>query len=349
MNSGGEHLQAVVDSGADLDAGTGAGWRGPLFIVGMPRSGTKLLRGLLCQHERIRILPAETEFLPALATWIDRHGTPQHAVAFSNLYLALHSAPYFAYRKARGPPFDWRQWRARCAGRFDLDGLFEGFVRYELELDRSSDVIWADKSPAYIRHLPLLLDGFPCARIIHIVRDVRDYCASTRRTWGKDVRRAADRWATDVMCAHRQCVTTPSRCVELRYEDLLQDPGGQMYRLCRFLGVAYSRSLTQLQRPVEPCGATAARVGIARDNFNTYGRYLAPGEILAIESLAWETMQALGYEPRVARCQQRLRTPQRQLLQLKDGLQLLSADARHKGWAGALRFHASHLRMLAKR
>src|SRR5262245_12693694 len=48
-------------------------WEGPMFIVGMPRSGTKLLRGLLDQHPRIRILQTETEFLPFLSAWVDGH------------------------------------------------------------------------------------------------------------------------------------------------------------------------------------------------------------------------------------------------------------------------------------
>ena len=38
--------------------------RGPLFIAGMPRSGTKLLRDLLNQHSEISIPEVETHFIP---------------------------------------------------------------------------------------------------------------------------------------------------------------------------------------------------------------------------------------------------------------------------------------------
>ena len=45
-------------------------FHGPLFVVGMPRSGTKLLRGLLNEHSRIGIPLNETEFLPHwLRSW----------------------------------------------------------------------------------------------------------------------------------------------------------------------------------------------------------------------------------------------------------------------------------------
>jgi hypothetical protein len=46
-----------------------ASWTGPLFIIGMPRSGTKLLRGLLEQHPRVRVPTIETEFFPFLVRW----------------------------------------------------------------------------------------------------------------------------------------------------------------------------------------------------------------------------------------------------------------------------------------
>jgi Sulfotransferase family len=321
------------------------GWEGPIFIVGMPRSGTKLLRGLLDQHPRIRILPAETEFLPFLASWLEQHGRPASEEAFAQMYEAMRGATYFNYRAAARAPFDWRQWRARCAGAYDLGDLFEGFARYELEAPRGSGVIWADKSPAYVRYMPLLLKHFGTARIIHIVRDVRDYCVSNRRAWGKDIRRAAHRWGRDVMRAHSQCKANPQRCFEIRYEDLLQDPESQLRDLCAFLGIEYVAELTGLHKAVEHRGNAAGRTAIVRDNFHRFERHLTPREIAAVESLAWQTMVALGYRPARAAGPRELGAMTEQFLRLKDGVQLLLKDARRRGLAGAIRFHASHRRM----
>jgi hypothetical protein len=47
-------------------------FRGPLFVVGMSWSGTKLLRDLLNQHPQIGIPPSESRFLPAV---IERFGS----------------------------------------------------------------------------------------------------------------------------------------------------------------------------------------------------------------------------------------------------------------------------------
>jgi len=349
-------MAPIMDDHPMVDHRPGHGveesWCGPLFIVGMPRSGTKLLRALLCQHGSIRVLAAETEFLPLMASWVDSHGPPVSEQAFAALYEAMRNAPYFSYRQRYEPAFDWRRWRDRCEGRYDVGGLFEGFSRYELALGRRATAggpIWADKSPAYIRHIPLLLHHFPQARIIHIVRDVRDQCASSRRAWGKDVRRGAVRWAHDVLDAHRHCTAHRQRCIEVRFEDLLRDPDGQMQQICDFLSVEYSCTMAELQQPVERRGNAAGRNGIVRDNFHTYRQHLAPREIEAIESLAWEAMSVLGYVPELAQQSRRLSTSHKHWLRVKDAIRLVQGDAHRKGWMGALRFHVDHLRMLMKR
>ena len=64
-------------------------FQGPLFVVGMPRSGTKLLRGLLNEHSRIGIPLNETEFLPHwLRSWTER-GDLSEPAAFERFYAEV--------------------------------------------------------------------------------------------------------------------------------------------------------------------------------------------------------------------------------------------------------------------
>lgn len=321
-----------------------ARWEGPLFIVGMPRSGTKLLRGLLSKHPRIRILAAETDFLPFIEAWVQRHGSPASPEAFQRFAATMQDANYFNFRR-QPTPFRWQAWRTACNGHFDVPGLFEGFVRYETEAGHGSGLIWADKSPAYIRHIPLVLKHFPAARIVHIVRDVRDHCVSMRNTWNKDVRRSAWRWGQDVLAAHRQCLKAPEHCLEVKFEQLLQDPELQMRRICSFLDLDFSPDLMELAQSVERRGYAAGRTDIMRDNFRKFENRLTPREIAAIESLAWHAMQALGYAPMIALKQTRLSPLMQQLLKLKDAAHLVANSMQRKGIAAAVRFHATHRRM----
>lgn len=322
-----------------------APWEGPLFLIGMPRSGTKLLRGLLSKHPRIRILAAETDFIPFIDEWVQRHGRPVTLQAFEQLANALRGANYFNFRPTARGPFDWQRWRAACNGHFDVGGLFEGFARYELNAGRGEGAIWADKSPAYIRHVPLLLKHFPTARILHIVRDVRDHSVSMRNAWGKDIRRSAWRWGQDVLAAHRHCVTMPERCLEVKFEDLLQQPELQMRRICLFLDLEFFAGLTELSQSVERRGYAAGRTEIVRDNFRKFESRLTPREIASIESLAWNGMRALGYRPVRATGPTQMSPLMQRVLQLKDGAHLVANGMARRGVAAAIRFHATHRRM----
>ncbi len=326
-------------------ASTGGEWEGPLFIVGMPRSGTKLLRGLLSKHPRIRILAAETDFLPFIDQWIEQHGDPVTAGAFEQFANAMGDANYFNFRPEVRGPFRWQDWRSACNGRFDVSGSFEGFVRYELDAERGSGVIWADKSPAYIRQIPLILRHFPAGRILHIVRDVRDHCVSMRNAWGKDIRRSAWRWGKDVLAAHRQCLAMPERCLEVRFEELLQHPDTQMRRICLFLDLKFTPDLTELSQSVEQRGYAAGRTDIMRDNFRKFETRLTPHEITSIESLAWDCMQAMSYAPVRAKQQRKMSALTQYMLKLKDGAHLVASGMARRGVAAALRFHATHHRM----
>jgi hypothetical protein len=320
------------------------GWCGPLFIVGMPRSGTKLLRGLLSRHPRVRIPDAETEFFPFLARWVRDHGPPESERAFAALFESLRTATYFTYRRPEQAPFSWQEWRRECEGRYDAASLFEAFIRYELGAARRSGIIWGDKSPAYIRHIDLLLEHFPDARIVHLVRDVRDFCVSSRKVWNKDVRRAAYQWGRDVAAAHRVCQAQP-RCLEIRYEDLLRSPETQLRRLSRLLRIDFSDAMTRLDRAVEHHGDAAGHAEIVQDNFSKFSSRLTPRELREIESLAWDTMKALGYEPLHATRQKHLGAAEQSLLRFKDGIRLVAGAARTRGLTGALLFHLSHARL----
>lgn len=319
-------------------------WEGPLFVVGMPRSGTKLLRDLLNGHPRLRIPEAETEFLPFLAKWIGEHGAPAGELEFQSLYEALRGASYFHYRAAEAGEFSWRAWREACGGRFDTAGVFEGFVRCETRATRGSGLIWGDKSPTYIRHLELIFREFPQARVVHIVRDVRDYSASIRKAWGKDLKRAAYRWGVDVLAAHRQCLGEPARSLEMTYENLLGSTDTELRRICSLLQIEFDSRMTQLRKPSENLGDARGQARIVTGNARKYRRGLSAAEIEAVEALAWDAMHALGYQAELARGSRRMTRASLFARKLYDGVRLALGDAEHRGRLRSALFYLSHHR-----
>jgi hypothetical protein len=118
-----------------------------------------------------------------------------------------------------------------------------------------------------------------------------------------------------------------------------------MRRICLFLDLQFSSDLTQLAQSVEGRGDAAGRTDIVRDNFRKFEYRLSRGEIAAIESLAWDAMQALGYEPLYATEQAQLSPIMQHLLKLKDAAHLVGGGIQRRGIGAAIRFHAAHRRM----
>ena len=121
----------------------------PLFIVGMPRSGTTLLAGILSNHPAI----ATAGELPDLADYALRlgemlKGTDRYPQAVRHLTPAVASGIITAYET-------------------------------RLKRDARADVTYViDKNPLNFRHLGFISMLFPQARIIHCTRDPLDTCLS---------------------------------------------------------------------------------------------------------------------------------------------------------------------------
>jgi hypothetical protein len=316
---------------------------GPLFLVGMPRSGTKLLRGLLNRHPRIGIPAIETEFLPWLARHFEHFGDIRDAEYFDAFHRAMSRQSYFRWRREQGRPVDARRWRAGCAN-FTLADVFEALLREDVDAPRASGRIWGDKSPSYIDDIPLLKQVYPAAKVLHIVRDVRDYCLSIHKAWGKDMLRAAQRWAHGVRRARADGAALGADYLEIRYEDLLERTPAELRRVCAFLGVEFDPAMPALDKTTENLGDTRGAVGVIRGNSGKW-RAMAPRTLERIEEIAGAVLLECGYTlalpPRPAR---RLNAIEMRLAQLKDGWRLVRAD--RYGW-GLWRTALFHLRYFA--
>ena len=319
-------------------------FRGPLFIVGMPRSGTKLLRGLLNRHPLIGIPEVETEFLPWLARRIARFGDLRDPARFEAFHRRMMRQTYFRFRREQGGVIDARRWHAACR-EFGAAGVFEALMRLEAHALHGSPRIWGDKSPSYMDDLPLLKRLYPHAKVVHIVRDVRDYCLSMRKAWGKDMLRAAQRWADGVERARREGAGLGEDYLELRYEDLLARTEDELRRVCAFLGVDFEPAMLTLAKPEENRGDARGATRVLSENRGKFSHAMAPRTLSRIEELAGPTLLACGYALALPlRPRRRLSPLQSSLAQLKDAWHLVRAN--ESGW-GFWRVALFHLRYFA--
>ena len=135
-------------------------WHGPLFIVGLPRSGTKLLRSILDNHPRINIAHIETGCLPLWISEWERYGDLSDYTIFQKFYERSIRLPYFQYQIDRRTLVDSKEWFEACRD-FTVSGVFEALIRIDTGTLHVENIIWADKTPSYVRHISKIASAFP--------------------------------------------------------------------------------------------------------------------------------------------------------------------------------------------
>lgn len=215
----------------------GSRFSGPLFVVGMWRSGTSLLYALLNQHPDIALLYEGD--------------------------LALLT-PLFWSGKAKA---DWQErWDFWNSGlnRHQIDptqipGAVPGFADAMSSVGKEyarkkGATIWGCKSPNYYDCMTRLSREFPDARFIVIWRDPTDICRSI-------VRAAEDpSWFRKIGLPHRalfgyhrmkkecdQLIAAGVPVAEIEYEELTHNPAGVMVEVCAYLGVPFEERMLSLE------------------------------------------------------------------------------------------------------
>lgn len=281
---------------SNLDEEQGKVFAGPLFVIGMPRSGTKLLRELLKGNSKISIPSAETEFLPYWVKKWANFGDLSEQAKFEKFYRSVIDLPYFIFMKnLEGSVIQEKAWYELCKN-YSPEGVFEALVRHDAGVEYGSNRIWGDKSPGYTTHMPLLKKLFPEARFIHIIRDVRDYCLSLNRGWGKNMVRAAQRWIDGVSKTRLDSKDFADDYLEIQYEKLLENPEKELKRCCTFLNLEFDSAMLSISASTENIGDTKGEKEVISTNQKKYLTLMDPDLRLQIEAIAAPALKEFGYE-----------------------------------------------------
>jgi hypothetical protein len=235
----------------------------PLFVIGHWRTGTTLLHELLIQDPQfnfpdffecfnpnhsilterffkryLKFLAPEQRPMDNMAAGWDRPQEDEFALCLLGLpstYIDLafpKSAPMYP-------------------GALDLSGLTPAeldrwkrtFLRFLKTVSFRDGRRLVLKSPPHTARVPVLLDMFPDARFVHIVRDPRVVFPSTVNMWTSMTKRhcfhnppaagVEDRVLRDFRVVYDRLeearpLFKPGRFHELRYEELVKDPVGEL-------------------------------------------------------------------------------------------------------------------------
>jgi tetratricopeptide (TPR) repeat protein len=198
----------------------------PVFIVGMPRSGTSLVEQILSTHSQLHGA-GELDFLQQVWT-----GTMQMLNAAPNEYPS-------------------------CLDRLttaQAEGMSQIYLQPLLALDPAAKRI-TDKLPLNFLHLGLVQLLLPGARVIDCVRDVRDTCISCYMAtfnggneFKHDLNHTAHFYEQSRRLMRHWRETLDLPILEVSYEQLVTNPEIHMKKMLAFLGLPWEAECLQFHR-----------------------------------------------------------------------------------------------------
>lgn len=208
--------------------------RRPVFIISSIRSGSTLLRMMLGAHPRLHA---------------------PHELHIGRLEVSCTNW------------FSERAMGALDLKRGDLEHLLWDRVLHR-ELTRSGKDFVVEKTPANVYMYQRLKDCWPDARFVFLLR----HPVSVARSWHETdpVKRPYDTAVTDVLkylTAVEEARAADTEGFTVRYEDITDDPGREMRRLCAFLGVEYAPAMLDYGK--KSGGELVRGLGDWRDNIRT--------------------------------------------------------------------------------
>jgi hypothetical protein len=264
----------------------------PLFVLGVRRSGTTLLRVMLDRSSQLAV-PDESYFIPQLA---DRHPGKIEVEPFLDDLRRLPTL---------------REWdvqlddvRARLR-----PGMTTGeaiAAVYETYAAQHGKTRWGDKTPMYMQRLPLIERLFPEARFVHLIRDGRDTAVSflampegiVTKTWAhpRTAREFACEWRSEVEAA-RELGARTGRCLEVRYEELVVEPEQELTSICAFAGLDYEPAMLDYAGRVDVSAKPHQQsLNLApTPGLRDWRTALSPADAAAFETVAGDLLRELGY------------------------------------------------------
>lgn len=241
-----------------------------VFIVGMPRTGTKLMISILerCRHSHFKFTP-ETFFVGRLIRPGARHqirrlfdiSNDSHVHALVDyMYSGQLEGTYWDLLKRGKLGIDRKAMLAQILGCTRSDrAIFKIIMRMHPEVTKHTIV--GEKTPGHLYHVPTLLEWFPTAKIIHTFREPQAVFVSE---WKRRMRKSRSRllpnltkafysivtvlhvtatWHYAVRLHHLYKARYPQNYYLSRFEDLIREPENSIDKLCEFLDIEFDTEM----------------------------------------------------------------------------------------------------------
>jgi tetratricopeptide (TPR) repeat protein len=226
----------------------------PIFIVGLPRSGSTLVEQVLASHSKVEGLSE----LPDLGLVVTRAA------------------------RATGRLEDYPSSIARLPLN-TLSGLGRDYLARVQSYRKTGRTHFVDKFPGNVFHAGLIHLILPNAKIIDVRRSPMGACVSLyKQLFAEGQHYSYDlhdlgRYYNDyrrLLCGLNEAL--PERIHRIVYEDLVADPEGEVRRLLTYCGLDYEETCLRFHdnpRPVRTASAQQVRRPISGDAIDQWRRF----------------------------------------------------------------------------
>jgi omega-hydroxy-beta-dihydromenaquinone-9 sulfotransferase len=285
------------------------------FIVGNSRSGTTMMLRILNNHPHVFVLN-ELHFFEQLWAPGDQNKELSREQA-----IDLAARLYFVQKEGYTGEMDAGKYRFDAAVLIEKMGratylphkVYAALMQQTAEDEGKS--IPCEKTPQNVFYIAEILELFPNARIINMVRDPRAILLSQKRKWlrrkmgasfitKKEARRLrinyhpytlSKLWNAAIVAA--QAFQDHEQVVSVRFEDILEHPAETMQKICRHLGIPYHPEMLDIPQASSSNEADSQETGIKKEragNWKNGG--LSPEEIKICELTSGHYFESYGYE-----------------------------------------------------
>ncbi len=255
----------------------------PVFVVGMPRSGTTLVEQIIAGHSRIHGA-GELGVMPRVITGLER--------------WERHTGSGRAYPD--------------CVD--DLDpavsrGIAANVIGELREYAPEADHV-VDKLPHNFENIGLIKFLFPRAKIISVRRDPRDIAVSNFFTdfaakhggmgFAYNLDWIGEQLADHNLLMHHWQEVFPGEILEVRYEDVVANPEAAARKMLSYIGVEWEAQVlnfNELDRPVKTASVWQVRQPIyhsSREKWRRYQDFLSPLIVATNRKIRWDPIEMVS-------------------------------------------------------
>lgn len=280
----------------------------PVFIVGYPRSGTTLLQRLLVAQPGFHSLP-ETHYFTVIERRLQLGENDRIAVSDIGALSEAIAEKMDVQLTAQeiGQLTETAQ-RSELTSKMAFEFIVSRFLAAQIEAGGAASWRWVEKTPTHANFLERILQIYPLAQVLHIIRHPVPAILSRRRKFPFNRETPLERlaWAWNRLLDNAELSRErhPRQVHALRYEDLVGDMENTLRAVGAFLHapslMARAASIRWQELPAAPVlehetwKLQDMNAALANTN-ETYRQTAGAGDVETIEAIVGARMARFGY------------------------------------------------------